>query len=88
MKQFGVTRPDATTGARPSHPAYRGAGTQKTNPHAEIIRFPSGSLLRPEASFEPLDLPKARFNEALALALGVNFLCWFGFALILRALFF
>jgi hypothetical protein len=57
------------------------------HPPAEIIRMPSGSIVS-IAPLEPLDLPKPRFNEALALALLLNFALWFGFALILRALFF
>jgi hypothetical protein len=87
MSQFGLTRLDATTGARPSHPASCGAGTQKINPRAEIIRMPSGSIVA-IPSLEPINLTQSRFNEALALALLINFGIWFLFALGVWALFF
>jgi hypothetical protein len=87
MMYSKTTRPIATTGA-PSRPAYSGAGTQKINPRAEIIRFPSGSLLRPETSLEPLDLAQARLNRALMFALLVNFGIWGLLAIAIWALFF
>lgn len=80
-----MTRPAATTGNHPL-PASRDAGT-KYNPRTEMVRMPSGSIVQ-IPSFESYDLPKSRFNEALALALLINLFAWFGFALILRALFF
>jgi len=78
-----MTRPAATTGNQ-SLPASYGARDTRAN----LIPFPSRSILAADAPLEPIDLSQSRFNEALALALLVNLFAWFGFALILRALFF
>lgn len=78
-----MTRPIATTGG-PSRPASLSAVTKYTS-GAEIIPIPSGSL---EASFESPEFAEPRLNKPLVLALLFNCLLWFGFALILRALFF
>lgn len=78
-----MTRRASLTGISTDAPGFRGVRNTR---HIHEIRLPSGSL--PVSQLEPLDLPKAHFNEALLLALALNFLCWFGFALIIRALFF
>lgn len=69
-----MTRPDATTGARPSHPAYRGAGTQKINPRAETsIPLPSGSIASPVTALKSLNLTQAVL-DGLAAVFGLFFL--------------
>lgn len=87
MRHFQVTRPDTTTGARPSHPAYRGAGTQKINPRAEIVRLPSGSIAQ-IPRFEPIYLAEARLKEALLFALPLSIILWILIGLAVWALFF
>jgi hypothetical protein len=80
-----TSRRAATTG-NPSRPGSLGAVPQYKS-GAEIIRMPAGSIVS-LPPLEPLDPAQPRFNEALVLALLFNCLLWFGFALILRALFF
>jgi hypothetical protein len=84
-KNLGMTSRRASTGDQ-QRSGSRDARTQYSQ-RTEIVRLPSGSIAQ-IPRFESIDLPKTSFNEALALALAVNCLCWFGFALILRALFF
>jgi hypothetical protein len=66
-------------GSRSAVPQYKSG--------AEIIRMPSGSIVS-IPPLEPLDLAKSRFNEALLLALFINFGIWACLALLLWALFF
>jgi hypothetical protein len=69
------------------HSAGSRGAKKQYNQRTEIVRLPSGSIAQIPV-FEAPDLPKSGFNEALVLALLANFVAWFGFALIVRALFF
>src|SRR3954471_1026303 len=69
------------------HPAGSQGAVTKNTSGAEIIRMPSGSIVS-IPPLEPINLYQARFNEALALALLVNFGIWGLLALVVRALFF
>lgn len=79
------TNRQATTGACP--PAGSRGSVPQYKSGAEIIRMPAGSIVS-IPSLEASDLPKPRLNEPLVLALLFNCLLWFGFALLVRALFF
>lgn len=69
MKHIGTNR--TATGACPPS-GSRGAGTQKTNPRAEIIRTASGSIVSIPA-LEPLDFAEPGFNKPLLFAFFLNF---------------
>lgn len=76
-RHFELTRPAATTGASPL-PASRDVRTQY-NPHIEIVRMPSGSIVsipRLEPPLEPLDLAQARLKEAILFALPLSIFLW------------
>lgn len=88
-RHFGsdkLTSRTATTGIHPQS-GSRGANTRAKASVPIVSRsipLPAGSI----ALLKSPDLAKPRFNEPLVLALLFNCLLWFGFALIVRALFF
>lgn len=64
----------------------RGEGTQ-TDPHAEIVRLPAGSIAQ-IPRLKPSDRVESGLNEPLLLAILFLLNFWFGVALGIRALFF